>query len=83
MLFSIFEHAYLLHAVAPTPITARQWEEWDAHIQGYCLRENFRRAWRLGSSSYDPRFVAYMTARAIALVRDRRDTAEHAGVTER
>lgn len=60
VLFSIFERAYLLYSERPTPITAGQWREWDTHIRGYFQRANFRRAWRQGSSSYDPRFVAYM-----------------------
>jgi hypothetical protein len=60
VLFSIFERAYLLYSEHPTPITSGQWREWDTHIRGYFRRGNFRRAWRQGSSSYDPRFVAYM-----------------------
>ncbi len=60
VLFSIFERAYLLYSEHPTPITSGQWREWDAHIRGYFRRVNFRGAWRQGSSSYDPRFVAYM-----------------------
>ncbi len=60
VLFSIFERAYLLYSGHPTPVTSGQWREWDAHIRGYYQRANFRRAWRQGASSYDPRFVAYM-----------------------
>lgn len=60
VLLSIFERAYLLHSEHPSPITSGQWREWDAHIRGYFQRANFRRAWRQGSSSYDPRFVTYM-----------------------
>jgi hypothetical protein len=60
VLFSIFERAYLYYADHPTPITSGQWREWDTHIRGYFRRANFRRAWRQGQSSYDPRFVAYM-----------------------
>lgn len=60
VLFSIFERAYLLYADRPTRITEGQWQGWHAHICGYYRRANFRRAWSLGSSSYDPRFNAYM-----------------------
>jgi hypothetical protein len=60
VLFSIFERASLLYSDHPTRLTSGQWREWDTHIRGYFRRANFRRAWRQGSSSYDPRFVAYM-----------------------
>jgi len=60
VLFSIFERAFLLYADHPTRVTEGQWWEWDAHIRGYFQRANFRRAWSLGGSSYDPRFNAYM-----------------------
>jgi hypothetical protein len=60
ILFSIFERAYLLYAEHPTAITEGQWRGWDVHIRGYFRRANFRKAWGLGSSSYDPRFTAYM-----------------------
>lgn len=60
VLFSIFERAYLLYSDHPTRVTSGQWREWDTHIRGYFRRANFRRAWRQGASSYDPRFVAYM-----------------------
>lgn len=60
VLFSIFERAYLLYADHPTRITEGQWQGWHAHICGYFRRANFRRAWSLGASSYDPRFNAYM-----------------------
>ena len=60
VLLSIFERAYLLYLTRPTPITTAQWREWDVHIRGYFRRGNFRCAWSLGASSYDPRFVAYM-----------------------
>ncbi len=61
VLFSIFERAYLLYADRPTPIMDAQRREWDTHIREYFRRPNFRRAWSLGASSYDPRFVSYMS----------------------
>jgi hypothetical protein len=60
VLLSIFERAALLYADHPTRVTERQWREWDALIRGYFQRANFRRAWSLGGSSYDPRFNASM-----------------------
>lgn len=60
VLLSIFERAYLLYSEHPTPITAAQGREWDVHIRGYFERPNFRHAWQVGASSYDPRFVAYI-----------------------
>ena len=60
VLFSIFERAYLLYVDHPTRITEGQWKGWHAHICGYFRRANFRRAWSLGASSYDPRFHDYM-----------------------
>lgn len=62
VLFSIFERAYLLYADRPTPIMDAQRQEWDTHIREYFRRANFQRAWSLGASSYDPRFVTYMSA---------------------
>jgi hypothetical protein len=61
VLFSIFERAYLLYADRPTPIMDAQRREWDTHIREYFRCPNFRRAWTLGASSYDPRFVTYMS----------------------
>ena len=60
VLFSIFERAYLLHTDPPTRITSGQWREWETHIRGYFQRANVRRAWSMGASSYDPRFVDFM-----------------------
>lgn len=60
ILFSIFERAYLLYLANRTPVTEGQWQGWDQHIRGYFRRENFRRAWRAGEGSYDPRFNEYM-----------------------
>ena len=60
ILFSIFERAYLLYTERPTRVTEGQWREWDVHVREYFRRANFRQAWHLGASSYDPRFIAYM-----------------------
>jgi hypothetical protein len=60
MLFSIFERAYLMYHDQSTAIKNRQWSGWEDYIEGYCKRENFRRAWDISGTTFDNDFQDYM-----------------------
>lgn len=60
MLFSIFERAYLMYADQSSRIKQRQWSGWLEYITEYCMRENFRRAWRISGNTFDTTFQEFV-----------------------
>ena len=62
ILMSIFERAYLMYGDQGEEVKKRQWAGWESYIQGFCQRDNFRRAWKTSGSTFDTRFQAYMGA---------------------
>ena len=62
VLMSIFERAFLMYRDQATSVKQRQWEGWDAYIQSFCQRENFRQAWKISGTTFDTDFQAYMGA---------------------
>lgn len=51
-LMSMFETAYILYARSTSSAKKKQWAGWDAYIESFCARPDFRRAWLDGYSLY-------------------------------
>lgn len=63
ILLSIFERAYLMYRQQPTRLASRQWKGWETHINDYCMRVNFRRAWKSCGASFDGEFEKFMKSK--------------------
>ena len=61
ILFATFERAYLLYSDGDDEIRQAQWTGWKEYIEGYCSRENFKRAWKVSGSTYDMGFQQFMS----------------------
>jgi hypothetical protein len=60
ILFSVFERAYLMYHDQSTGLKQKQWTGWDEYIQGFCRRQNFKRAWIESGATYDKDFEQYI-----------------------
>jgi hypothetical protein len=63
MLFAIFERAYLMYHDQSRELQKRQWEGWQAYIDDFCVRHNFRAAWEENGVTFDTRFMEFMKER--------------------
>lgn len=63
MLFSIFERAHVMYRRKWKWFGNKQWAGWQTYIDDFCVRENFRAAWKISGDTFDPAFQTYMKGR--------------------
>lgn len=60
ILVSIMERAYLMYLDRSYRVREQQWAGWEAYIEQWGLRDNFRNALPALASGFDERFVGYL-----------------------
>ena len=60
MLFSVFERAHFIYTNYKSLTVSRQWDAWEAYIEDFCSRDNFKYAWKVSGVTFDPEFQKYM-----------------------
>jgi hypothetical protein len=62
-LMTLFERAYFMYRDQSPAFRRRQWAGWEAYVDEWCTRPNFRRAWDLYGQMFDADFMAYLSSR--------------------
>ena len=60
ILISIMERAYLMYQDRSYKVREQQWVGWEAYIEQWGKRDNFRNALRKLATGFDKRFVCYL-----------------------
>jgi hypothetical protein len=62
-LIAVFERAYFMYRDQSERFRQKQWSGWEAYIDEWCARPQFRRAWGHYGQMFDTEFSAYLDGR--------------------